>query len=66
LPWAACRTWRPGRCIVQTLLERRDALLLIAAELGKVGFHRLQPVAVLLRLPDDVGHLPFERVEPLV
>ena len=34
--------------------------------LAEIGFELLQPVAVLFRLAEQVGHLPFERVEPLV
>jgi hypothetical protein len=48
------------------LLDGCDALVLIAPRLGQVGFQRTEPVTILLGLAKDVGHLPFESVEPLI
>src|SRR6185369_12946446 len=55
-----------GRGFFHPLLERTDALVLIATDLGEIGLEALQRMAVLLRLAEDVGHLPLERIEALV
>ena len=54
------------RSLAHALLERRDSLLLVGPELAKPGFERLQPVAILFRLAEQVGHLALERIEPLI
>jgi hypothetical protein len=49
-----------------TLLEPVDALLLLVARPREVGCKRAQLIPILLRQAEDVGHLPLERIEPLV
>ena len=55
-----------GRGVGDALFERRQPLLLVGAELGEIGVQRLQTIAILLRLPEDVAQLPLKRVEALV
>src|SRR6185503_3695317 len=48
------------------LLERLDPLVLVAFHLADAAFEAVEPVAIVLALAKQVGHLPLERVEPLV
>jgi len=59
-------TGRRDRGFVHALLDGRDSLVLIAPRFGKVGLERAEPVTILFGLAKDIGHLPFERVEPLI
>ncbi|MFL6675399.1 MAG: hypothetical protein ACJ8LG_19155 [Massilia sp.] len=57
---------RRRRCRVHPLLERFDPLLLVGLHLTDPGLEIEQAVPVLLALAEHVGHLPLERIEPLV
>ena len=64
-----CGTSGPGGAAAASaiaLLQRRNALLLVVARPLQVRRQGPQPVPVFLGLAKDVGHLPLQRVEPLV
>ena len=46
--------------------QRAEAAVLVGAKPGQLRLHHRDAVAILLRLAEDVGQLPLDRVEPAV